>query len=403
MTQLDNLDLNPLSAQNLENPYPFYARLRAAGPVYFNPQMGCWVVTRQSEINSVLQYPRFSAQRMNIENLPPSLRSEIGPLYEAVGSQMLFLDPPAHTRLRALVNKAFTPRVVEGLRGYIQQVADDLLDIASGSGRMDLIADFAYPLPVTVIAQLLGVHQQDRAQFKKWSQDFAVLIGGSATLEQALACRQSLQDFGAYLRQILAEMQADPQENLLAALAQAEIDGNRLSEQELFANCLLLLAAGHETTTNLIGNGVLALLEHPAQLEKLRNDPSLAPGAVEEILRFDSPVQWTERIPTTDLELGGQAIQRGQSVMLALAAANHDPALYPQPQTLDITRSYNKHAAFGHGIHYCVGAALARMEGQIAFNTLLRRFPSLRLTSTQLERPPMMVFRGVSALPVSLN
>ncbi len=317
---------------------------------------------------------------------------------------MLDRDPPDHTRLRGLVNKAFTPRVVEMLRPRIQQIVDGLLDAADGAGAMDLIEDFAYPIPVIVICEMLGVPVEDRERFKKWGLDIARgldaiwLPPDSEVTQRSMASRRALSD---YFRALIAERRTAPRNDLLSALIAAEEAGDKLSEEELLATCILLLVAGHETTVNLIGNGTLALLRHPDQLRLLRENPGLIGSAVEELLRFDGPVQRTARIPSEDVTIRGCTIAKGEMVMPFIGAADRDPAQFPDPDRLDIARGDNRHIAFGWGIHFCLGAPLARVEGQIAINTLVQRLPKLSLATDKPEFRQSLTLRGLSALPVS--
>jgi len=314
---------------------------------------------------------------------------------------MLDTDPPDHERLRALVSKAFTPRLIERMRGRVQAITDALLDTVEGQGEMDLIDDYAFPLPVTVIAELLGVPSEDRDRFRQWSD---AAVSGNATqeyMEKILI--PHMQAFTDYLLAMFEEKRKNPKDDLVSALVQAEEAGDKLSEDELLGMVFLLLIAGHETTVNLIGNGVLALLEHPEQLRRLRDDPSLIKSAVEELLRYDGPVETsTERFAGEDVAIGGTIIPKGEMVLVVIAAADRDPERFPEPDTLDIARMENKHLAFGKGIHHCLGAPLARMEGQIAIGTLIERMPSLRLKGSpdSLSWRPGMVLRGLKALPV---
>jgi cytochrome P450 len=314
---------------------------------------------------------------------------------------MLDADPPDHTRLRALVSKAFTPRLIERMRPRVQEIADALLDVVQDRGKMDLIDDYAFPLPITVIAELLGVPAEDRNRFREWSD--AAVSGDTSReyLERVLI--PHMQAFTDYLRAMFEEKRENPEEDLVSALVRAEEAGDKLGEDELVGMVFLLLVAGHETTVNLIGNGVLALLQHPDQLESLRENPSLIKPAVEELLRYDGPVETsTERFAREDVAVGERVIPKGEMVLVVIAAADHDPERFPVPDALDLTRPDNKHLAFGKGIHHCLGAPLARMEGQTAINTLLRRMPDLRLkgTSHSLSWRPGMVLRGLKGLPV---
>jgi cytochrome P450 len=390
---------NPMDPEFVADPYPMYHRLRAEDPVHHSP-LGFWVVTRYPDVLAMLRDPRlikepiaaFVAARFGVA-VPPGL-----------GLSMLDRDPPDHTRLRGLVSKAFTPRALERLRPGIQQIVDGLLDEAQARGSMDLIEEFAYPLPVRVICEMLGVPVKDHERFKAWGLDIArgldaiMLPPDSPVGQRSISGRRALAE---YFRELIAERRAAPRDDMLSALIAAEEAGDKLNEEELLATCILLLVAGHETTVNLIGNGTLALLRHPAELRKLRDDPGLIGTAVEELLRFDGPVQRTARIPSEDVTIGGQTIGKGEMVMPFLGAADRDPTQFPDPDRLDITRADNRHIAFGMGIHFCLGAPLARMEGQIAINTLLARLPKLTLATDQPRFRQSLTLRGLEALPVS--
>lgn len=382
------------------NPYPFYHRLREADPVHQSP-LGFWVLTRYDDCVMVLRDPRFG--RAGFEGL---LESVYGNTVEQgrLPTSMLFRDPPDHTRLRGLVSRAFTPRVVEGLRPRIQQIVDGLLDRVQGAGRMEVISDLAYPLPVTVISEMLGVPEGDRERIKQWSADIARsldAIGLPTDPEIVDRGRTGRRAIGDYFRGLLPDRKKRPRGDLLSLLIEAEEQGDKLSEGELVATCVLLYIAGHETTVNLIGNGLLALLRHPKELERLRDAPSLIQSAVEELLRFDGPVQRTARITNADVELGEHKIPKGSMVVPVIGAANRDPAHFPDPDRLDVSRPDNRHIAFGFGIHFCLGAPLARLEGQITLGTLLHRLPRLALSTERPEWRESQVLRGLKALPVS--
>jgi cytochrome P450 len=322
---------------------------------------------------------------------------------EAITHSLLMVDPPDHTRLRNLVTRAFTPRRIERLRGRIQTMTDDLLDAAEARGDFDFIRDLAYPLPVMVIAELLGAPTGDRERFKRWSDDIAVILDPITTDVPMTQVDASYGEAAAYLRRLFAARREEPRDDLISALVAAEADGDRLSEIELVAICMLLLGAGHETTTNLLGNGVLALLRHPEQRERLQAEPGLVEDAVEELLRYDSPVQITDRVATEDLELHGHRIRSGQVVGLILGAANRDPDQFSDPDCLDLGRTDNRHLAFGHGIHFCLGAALARLEAQIVLRTFLDRFPRFTGDPNQTDYKRSMVLRGLQSFPLRLQ
>jgi cytochrome P450 len=370
--------------------------------VYWHEPFGAWVLTRHDDVWAALHDPRLSAARVTAMQASAG-RADLAALFSLVAKRMVFTDPPQHTRLRGLVSQAFKPHVIEAMRGHIQDVVNRLLDQVQDQGRMDVIADFAFPLPATVIAELLGVPPQDRDQLKKWSDEFILIISADPTTiapEVYERCGAASAKLTYYFRGIVAQRRAHPRNDLLSMLEQVEEQGDRLSEEELFATANLLLVAGHETTTNLIGNGLLALLRHPDQMEKLRDDPALVPGAVEEMLRYDNPVQFVYRLAREDMEIGGRHVRQGQVVHLVLGAANRDPATFPDPDRLDVSRVPGKHLAFGQGIHYCLGAPLARLEAEIAFTTMLRRLPRLRLGSESVTYRDNFNLRGLKALPL---
>ena len=390
------VEFNPFLPEFIENPFPVYHRLRSEDPVHESP-MGFWVLTRYDDVAGMLRDARFG--RKGFDTLLQARFGEAG-----FDLSMLFRDPPDHTRLRALVSKAFTPRVVEEMRGRIQEIVDALLDRAQDVGRMDVIADLAYPLPVIVICEMLGVPAENRDLFRRWSVDIARSLDAIAlptepeVIERGTAARHALAD---YFRGLIAERRRRPKADLLSDLIAAEEQGDKLTEGELMATVLLLFVAGHETTVNLIGNGTLALLRHPVELRALRADPGLIGSAVEELLRYDGPVQRTGRMPNTDVALGGRTIPKGALVLGLIGAANRDPAHFPDPDRLDITRGDNRHLAFGWGIHFCLGAPLARLEAQIAILALVRRLPRLALATARLEWRRASTLRGLTALPVT--
>ena len=389
------------------NPYPVYRRLREEDPVHWDDELQTWVLARYEDIEAALNDRRLSSNRLkSLRNVSsPEVSETARQAIEATLSiWMLFLDPPEHTRLRSLANKVFTPRVVENLKRKIEGIVRELLTPALPAGRLDVIRDFAYPLPAIVIAEMLGVRRQDRELIKRWSGALATLLG-SAACEPSIAENgaRSILEFRSYLRDLVDDRRRRPQQDLITAALKAEDQGNLLSHDELLANCVLLLSAGHETTTNLIGNGALALLRHPEQRQRLRAESGLIKTAVEELLRFDSPVQATGRLVTEDLELGGRLLRKGQAVLLLLGAANHDPARFPDPDRLDLARTPNHHGAFAFGPHYCLGAPLARLEAQIAIPALFATFPDLRLPTAEVEWHENFVLRGLKALPVSFS
>jgi cytochrome P450 len=392
--------------QHLENPYSLYDQLREADPVYWDERAKSWVLTRYTDVAAALRDPRYTVMGFmsNTSWIPEDMRPTLEPPLRAVSRQMLFQDPPDHTRLRGLVAKAFTPRMIESLRPVIQRVTDELLDQAEAKGHMELIGDFAFPLPAIIIATMLGVPPEDREQFNRWSSYFGRLLdGGDFSLESIFEAVTEVSDFLDYFRSIMHARRAAPKDDLMQAMIDAEEQGDALSEEELLGNCILILAAGHGTTTHLIGNGTLALLRHPDQAQVLREKPSLIQNAVTELLRYDSPVQLTSRHAKEALQIGGKQVSSGQEVIMLLGAANHDPEQFANPDQLLLTRQENRHLSFGLGVHFCLGAPLARVEGEIAFSTLFKRFPNLRLETDEVKWQQSVVFRGLKELPVSFQ
>ena len=395
MTTADPVQFNPLHPEIIEDPYPLYCRLRVESPVHQSP-LGMWVLSRYDDVAMFLRDPRFG--RRGFQEV---IAARFG--HPGFSHTMLLQDPPDHTRLRTLVSKAFTPRVVEGLRGQIQGMVDRLLDdMVARGGEADLIADLAYPLPVSVISAMLGVPVADRGRFREWSFDLARSIDAVVVSDPEIITRGNAAGlaFSEYFAELIAERRRTPRADLLSALIAVEEAGDQLSTEELLATVMLLFLAGHETTTNLIGNGVLALLRHPGELRRLREDPALIGSAVEELLRYDSPVQRVSRIVYEDVTIGDGTIPQGSLVLGLLGAANRDPAQFPEPDRLDLGRPDNRHLAFGWGIHFCLGAPLARLEGQIAIGTLLRRLPALALATERVEWRQTFTLRALHALPV---
>jgi pimeloyl-[acyl-carrier protein] synthase len=390
-----------LDPEVLANPYPLYHLIQSEDPVHWDPFLHAWLVTRYADVVTVLW--RYSADRTpGPEQLTGMGLTSLNPIAKVMVKQMLFLDPPAHTRLRGLASQAFTPDRVKVLRGHIEAIVDDLIDTVQAKGQMDVIADLAVPLPAIVTAEMLGVPTNDRHKLKAWSADFAEMLGNfQHNTERAARVLQSVQEMTAYFRAAIREQAVNPREGLIHALSTAQLDGDRLTEDEVIANCIITMVGGQETTTNLIGNGLLALLRNPDQMEKMRQDLSLIPSAVEELLRYESPSQHTARIAPEDTTLGEKQISKGQAVIAVMAAANRDAERFPEPDKLDITRKDNRHLAFGWAAHFCFGAPLARIEGQIAFQSLLSRLPNLALRAGPLVWRENLGLRGLTALPVS--
>jgi cytochrome P450 len=398
---------NPFDPGFRIDPYPVYRRLREESPVHPTAP-GTWVLSRYADCAALLRDPRASNDARNSAEYQALMREQGGAdaqRLDAEGRSFLFLDPPDHTRLRGLVSKAFTPRVVEQLRPRIQQIVDELLDAVATRERIEVIEDLAYPLPVQVISEMLGVPQADREVFKGWS---AVLAQGldptpSMDPEQQARVIDASTAFTDYFRDLIARRRREPAGDLLSALITVEERGDTLTEAELLSTCILILIAGHETTVNLIANGLLALLRDADAMARFRDDPSVEKTAVDELLRYDPPVQLTSRILLDDYAIGDTVLRRGESAVLLLASANRDADEFEEPDRLDLARANNRHLAFGYGIHYCLGAPLARVEGQIALSTLTRRFPRMALLT---ESPPYkenIVLRGLAELTVALG
>jgi hypothetical protein len=392
-----------LDPEVLANPYPLYHRLRTEDPVHWDPFLHAWVMTRYEDVVHVLH--RFSADRTpRPEQLARLGLSALEPVAHVMTRQMLFLDPPDHTRLRALASMAFTPRRVERLRTHIQEIVDRLIDDVVPAGRMDLMADLAEPLPAIVTAEMLGVPVDDHQQLKDWSADFAEMLGNFQHNPNRFArALEAVKAMGAYFQAAIDEQRLRPRDGLLRALMDARLEGAGLSEEEIVANVIITMVGGQETTTNLIGNGVLTLLRDPDAMAHLRRNPALIASAVEEMLRFESPSQHTARIAPADVEIGGRRIHKGQAAIVVMAAGNRDPARFPDPDRLDLARQDNRHLAFGWAAHFCFGAALARLEGQIVFDAILRRLPDLRLEHEPLVWRHNLGLRGLTALPVAFT
>ena len=390
-----------LDPEVLADPYPLYHRLRDEDPVHWDPYLHAWVVTRYADVVHVLH--RFVADRTpTASQLAAIGLPHLGPVARVMVRQMLFMDAPAHMRIRGLAAQAFTPLRIADLREHIQTIMDGLLDTVIARGRMDVIRDIAEPLPAIVTAEMLGVPTADHEQLKTWSADFAEILGNfQHNPDRAGRVLRATEDMCAYFKARIAEQRVHPREGLIHAFMTAEVDGDRFSEDEIVANCIVTMVGGQETTTNLIGNGVLSLLRHPAALARLRADLSLIPSAVEELLRYESPSQHTARLAPDDVRLGDRVIRKRQAVIAVMGAANRDPQRFPDPDRLDIARTDNRHVAFGWAAHFCFGAPLARLEGQVAFETMLRRLPELRLEPGPLVWRENLGLRGLTALPVA--
>ncbi len=399
-----------LTPEFRDDPYPFFHVLREHEPVHQTP-MGVYALSRYADASATVRDPALSNNERNSDLYQAFVDADRehgpGPFDDEFGQAViLFLDPPDHTRLRGLVSKAFTPKVIGRLRPRIEAIVQERLDAvaARGDGRMDVVTDLAYPLPVAIICELLGVPPEDHATFQGWSSDLAHSIDPDPLIspEQTERIRAAADAFLEYFQDLIERRRRDPGDDLLTRLIAAEEDGDRLGQNELLATGLFLLIAGHETTVNLIGNGTLALLRNRDQFERLRSDPALDRNAIEELLRYDSPVTYTQRITLSEYRIGETVIPARQQMIPILAAANHDPSVFPDPDRLDLGReNANRHLAFGGGHHFCLGAALARLEGEVAIPTLVRRFPNLELGGDP-ERRDTFTLRGLTHLPVAI-
>jgi len=387
------------------DPFPFYRRLREEAPVMWDPFMHTWVVTRYEDVHFVLK--EFSADRtpdpkkMEALGLP-----SLGPVADLMARQMLFLDAPDHTRLRKLCMSAFTPRRVDAMEDKVREIAHGLIDTAVKGGECELIADFAEPFPAIVTAGLLGVPLEDHRQLKSWSATFAEMLGNFQhnpdRVRDVLKC---VADMTGYFRDAVREQERNPHDGLIRSLMDAEVDGQRLSEDEVIANTIVTMVGGQETTTNLIGNGILTLTRQPDKMAQLRAHPEIIESAVEELLRYETPSQHTARIVKQDTEIGGKLMKKGEAVMAVMAAGNRDPERFPNPDELDLARIDNRHLAFGWAAHFCFGAALARMEGRISYLALLARMEDIRVAvpESTLEWRTNSGLRGLSALPLAFR
>jgi pimeloyl-[acyl-carrier protein] synthase len=392
-----------LDPEVLGNPYPLYHRIREHDPVYWDPYLHAWIVTRYDDVVTVLQ--RFSAARTPGPKFFEVLGApEVAPVAKVMIKQMLFMDPPGHTRLRKLAGLFFTPARVRLLHDHVQEIALRLLDdvIARGTGRIELLSDFAELLPAIVTTEMIGLPSEDHVKLKVWSETFAEILGNfQHNPDRLTQVLRAIEGFNDYFRQAMDEQRAHPREGLLRAFMNAEVDGDRLTDDEIVANCIITVVGGSETSTNLITSGILTLLRNPEQFRRLRSEPNIMPAALEELLRYESPVQHTARLAPDDVVLGGKKIAKRQAVMAVIAAANRDPDRFPDPDRLDFDRPDNhRHLAFGWGAHYCFGAPLARLEGQIGFETLIARFSDLELEEGPLAWRENHGLRGLLALPL---
>jgi len=403
-----SLRFNLFDSKFNANPYPTYHRLREEDPVHRYLIGGDWIVTRYADVKAVLKSgcvrtddrPK-SIQERNKYFLHKEKNLDI--LAYTTSRFLFYMNPPDHTRLRGLVGKGFSSIVVERMRPHIQEIVDELLDKVRHKGSMDIVAELASPLSVSVISKLLGIPKEAQQQLHQWTNVLSRILDPLVSLKEYEAMNQATEEIQEYLRTLIAEREKEPQEDFISNLIAAKDQSDRLSQKDLLAICTLLFGAGEETTGNTIGNGMLALLQHPNQMEQLKREPTMIQSAVEEVIRYDSAIQMLTRIATDNLEIGNQTIKAGEKIVLCLGAANRDPAQFPNPDELNINREQNHHLAFADGIHYCLGGALARVETQIAINTLIQTFPDLKLASNKLEWKKSIVIRGLKSLSVSFT
>jgi cytochrome P450 len=396
------------SDEILQDPYPTYARMHAEGPLHFLDVAGKWAVWSifsHAECSSIAKDPRLSAKRaqQQILLLPIDRQAEFSELARMLGLWLIFMDPPEHTRLRKLLNKGFSAVALEGLRPQVEAIVNRMLDPLKPGSEVELMREFANPMPVRIILEMLGIPQDLHNEFAEWSRAIALFRGSpDRTVELAGAAQDALIQLTAFFRKTVAERRRNKGNDLISLLIDIEEDGEALTEEELYAQCIALLFAGHETTRNLIGNGMYTLLQHPQETAELRENPEIIRSAVEELLRFESPVQFTARVLKEDIEVCGQRIPKRWSILCMLGAANRDPKQFRDPNQLNLKRLNNQHLAFSAGPHFCIGSQLARLEGQIAIRNLVQRYPNMKLTGPRPEWAPTFGFRGLKSLSVIL-
>ncbi|MFJ7292904.1 cytochrome P450 [Streptomyces collinus] len=406
MAAVFDLGFDPWGPAFLTDPYPVYAELRARGRVHWFEPTNQWLVPHHADVSALLRdrrlgrtyQHRFSHEEFGRTVPPP----EHEPFHTLNDHGMLDLEPPDHTRIRRLVSKAFTPRTVERLKPYVRGLADDLVSALVAKGGGDLLKDVAEPLPVAVIAEMLGIPESDRAPLRPWSADICGMYELKPSEDTAARAVRASVEFSDYLRELIAARRKEPGEDLISGLIAAHDEGDRLTEQEMISTCVLLLNAGHEATVNATVNGWYALFRNPSQLEALRADHTLVPSAIEELMRYDTPLQLFERWVLDEIEIDGTTIPRGAEIAMLFGSANHDPAVFHNPSALDLTRADNPHISFSAGIHYCIGAPLARIELAASMGALLERAPTLRLAA-EPARKPNFVIRGLECLTVEVG
>lgn len=400
------VDYRPQDPDTNADPFPVFRRLRDEDPVHWNDNLHAWVLSRYDHVKWVTQADGMSPDRLRpyFERLPSPQQDRLADLIRYTTLWMIFRDPPEHTRLRGLLIKVFTPKALDDMRPVIRRVVDECLDAVAEAGEMDLIRDLAYPLPATVIMTMLGVPRSDIESIKEWSDELAVFLGNArATPNKSERAQEGARQLAAHFRAIIARRRREPADDMITALIHARDEDDKLSEDEIVATCILLLFAGHETTTNLIGNGTYHLMRNPDEWRRMGEGPAVVKTGVEELLRYDGPVGAVPRVVASELDIAGTVLKEGDRVYALANAANRDPRQFPDPDRLDVTRRPNRHLAFGHGIHFCLGAALARIEAQIAFGEMTRRFPDMELATESFEWHDSLILRGLKKLPVAFT
>ncbi|WP_227996740.1 cytochrome P450 [Nocardia australiensis] len=398
------MDHDILSAERLADPSPYFAEMRANCPVHWNEQYRAWFVYRYDDVVTALRDPVFSSDRVRPvynERLSDEQRQARKATYDVIQHWMVFLDQPDHTRIRKLVMPAFTPKAVAAMRPQVEKVVADAVGAIAQPGDFDLVHDLAYPIPAVVIAELMGVPAQDRELFKQWSDEIVVLIfGAKSTSDRHERAQRALTELTEYLRSHISRLRKQPDDNLISRILESREQDPPLTDDEVISTCALLIFGGHETTTNMIANGMRAFLRNPSQWELLKNDPGMARSAVEEVLRFDGPAKMAMRRLVQDVELRGSQMRAGDTVYLVQASANRDPAVFDNPDTFDITRAPNRHVGFGFGLHHCLGNFLARLEGHLAFEALAKKCPDLEIADSAQHWHPTLISRGMTSFPV---
>jgi cytochrome P450 len=397
---------NPLDPRFVTDPHPFLHRLRREDPVHWNPVLNVWVLTAYADVFKALHDDRLSSDTRHWDHYKQFFfrgRDPSGPVTQTFSKWMLQVDPPEHTRLRALATKTFTPRAVGRMRPYIDEMTHRLLDKVAGAGEMDLVNELAYPLPIAVVASMLGVPEEDHEKMKAWTEGMLPSFAPSMSAEALDNSNQAVTAFRDYFCNLVKNRSQEPRDDLLSALIAVYEAGDRLSEDELLSTCILLMFAGHISTTQLISDTILWLANNPEQLEMLKLDPGLIEGAIEESLRYTSPTQMVYRVALEDMEIGGKSVKKNQLVILSLAAANRDPAQFSDPDRFDIIRENNRHIALGHGTHYCMGAALGRLEGEVAVGVIVNRLPNIRVDHDSITREPNIIFRSLKSMRITFD